>query len=233
MQAKAAVALAPYMVVLTVTTGLVEAASLLTLGPVFTAMQTGNVLFLGFGLVGEGGLSVAAPAVSLGAFVAGAVIGARLETRLEADRHRWFVIALLVEALLVAVAAGTAWGLHPVHRAPTARHLATIAVLSTAMGIRNVTSLRVRVPDLPTTLVTRAMTALMAGSALGHDALLARGRAATARRAASVGAMFAGGLAGAAWVHAGWPVAGLLLVASAAVLLVAVAYVPRPRLYTD
>ncbi|MFJ9641630.1 YoaK family protein [Streptomyces sp. NPDC004244] len=232
MQAKAAVALVPYMVVLTVATGLVEAASLLTLGPVFTAMQTGNVLFLGFGLVGEGGLSVAAPAVSLAAFLAGALFGSRLETRLETDRHRWFVIALLAEALLVAAAAATAWGLHPVHRAPTPRHLATIAVLATAMGVRNVTTLRVQVPDLPTTLVTRAMTTLVAGSALGHDALLARGPTATVRRAASVGAMFAGGVAGAAWVHAGWPVAGLLLVASAVVLLVAVAYVPRPRLYT-
>ena len=57
--------LAPLMAALTLATGLLEAASLLALGPVFTAMQTGNVLFLAFGSVGEGGLSVVAPATSL------------------------------------------------------------------------------------------------------------------------------------------------------------------------
>ncbi|AXE27551.1 DUF1275 domain-containing protein [Streptomyces globosus] len=220
------------MAVLTLTTGLVEAVSLLALGPVFTAMQTGNVLFFAFGLVGEGGLSVVAPAVSLGAFTAGAVGGARLETRLEAGRHRWFILSLVAEAVLVGAAAVAVWGVPPVHQAPTGRHLAAIGVLSAAMGIRNVTSLRLQVPDLPTTLVTRAMTALLAGSLLGRDSFLARGTAATARRAASVGAMFAGGLAGALWVHAGWPVSGLLLVAAGILLAVAAAYVPKPHLHT-
>ncbi|RSS78995.1 DUF1275 family protein, partial [Streptomyces sp. WAC06614] len=42
------------MVVLTGVTGLVEAVSLLALGPVFNAMQTGNLLFLSFGVVGAG-----------------------------------------------------------------------------------------------------------------------------------------------------------------------------------
>ncbi|MBD3578075.1 DUF1275 domain-containing protein [Streptomyces sp. KD18] len=220
------------MVVLTLTTGLVEAASLLALGPVFTAMQTGNVLFFAFGLAGEGGLSVVAPATSLGAFVAGAVAGARLETRLEADRHRWFVLSLVAEAVLVGAAAVAVWGVAAVHRAPTGRHLAAVGLLSAAMGIRNVTSLRLQVPDLPTTLVTRAMTALLAGSPLGRDSFLARGTAATARRAASVGAMFAGGLAGALWIHADRPVSGLLLLTAGTLLVVAAAYVPGPHLHT-
>ncbi|MEV7612741.1 YoaK family protein [Streptomyces sp. NPDC089799] len=227
-----AASLTALMALLTVVTGLVEAASLLALGTVFTGMQTGNVLFLAFGTLGEGGLSVVGPATSLGAFVLGALAAARLERRLEAERHRWFVIALLIEAVLVAGAAVTAWDLPPVRSSPTGRHLATIALLAATMGMRNVTAMRVSVPDMPTTLATRAMTAFVAGSALGHDPAFGHARGATARRAGSVVAMFAGGLAGALCIHRGWPLQSLLLTAAALSLLAALARVPQPRLAT-
>ncbi|QES52778.1 DUF1275 domain-containing protein [Streptomyces venezuelae] len=217
------------MAVLTLATGMLEAASLLALGPVFTAMQTGNVLFFAFGTVGAGGLSTVAPATSLVAFVVGAVAGARVEWRLEEQRFRWFLIALLWEAGMVAVAAVTAWGLEPVRSAPSGRHLATIAVLSAAMGVRNVTAMRVSVPDMPTTLVTRAMTAFVGGSLLGHDPAFGHTRGATARRAGSVVAMFAGGLVGAACLHHGVPVHILLLGAAGLALLTGLAYLPFPH----
>ena len=53
---------------LTVVTGLVDAISFLGLGHIFTANMTGNVVFLGFGIAGSGGLQVVAPLVSLGSF---------------------------------------------------------------------------------------------------------------------------------------------------------------------
>ncbi|MFF5449365.1 YoaK family protein [Streptomyces sp. NPDC012888] len=220
------------MAVLTLNVGLIEAVSFLALGPVFTGMQTGNVLFLAFGTVGAGGLSVVAPATSVAAFVVGAVTAARLEGWLEQRGHRWFIAGMLVEAALLAVAACVARGLEPVHSAPTGRHLATIAVLSGAMGLRNVTAMRVSVPDMPTTLVTRAMTAFLGGSLLGHDAAFGHGPGATARRSASVLTMFAGGLAGAAWLHGGRPPAALLLCSAGVVLLVATASVRLPRLHS-
>jgi uncharacterized membrane protein YoaK (UPF0700 family) len=40
--------------------------------------MTGNVVLLGFGIAGSGGLPVLAPVVSLGAFLVGAVAGALL-----------------------------------------------------------------------------------------------------------------------------------------------------------
>jgi uncharacterized membrane protein YoaK (UPF0700 family) len=46
------------LVVLTVTTGLVDAVSVLGLGQVFTANMTGNVVFLGFAAVGAPGFSI-------------------------------------------------------------------------------------------------------------------------------------------------------------------------------
>jgi hypothetical protein len=50
--------LPPLLLLLTVVTGLVDAASYLKLGHVFVANMTGNVVFLGFAIAGAGGLSI-------------------------------------------------------------------------------------------------------------------------------------------------------------------------------
>ena len=59
--------LARTLLVLTFTTGLVDATSYLGLGHVFAANMTGNIVFLGFGIAGSGGLPVVAPLISLAA----------------------------------------------------------------------------------------------------------------------------------------------------------------------
>src|ERR1700729_901598 len=64
-------ALPPVLLALTLTTGLIDAASYLGLGHVFTANMTGNIVLLGFGLAHAGGLPVLAPAISLAAFLIG------------------------------------------------------------------------------------------------------------------------------------------------------------------
>ena len=46
------------LLVLTVTTGLIDAVSYLALGHVFTANMTGNVVFLAFAIAGAPGLSI-------------------------------------------------------------------------------------------------------------------------------------------------------------------------------
>ncbi|MER7462276.1 YoaK family protein [Streptomyces sp. NPDC097981] len=220
------------MVVLTAVTGMIEAVSLLALGPVFTAMQTGNVLFLAFGAAGQGHLPTLSPAVSLAAFALGAVCGARLEAASEARGRRWFVIGLALEAGLILVAAGAGWGVTPRFGDPTARHMAVAALLACAMGMRNVTSMRVNVPGVPTTLVTRSMAFVLGGSALGRDSAFGYGTAAWVRRAAAILAMFTGGLAGALLVGAGWPVNWLLVPAAGMVLATGLAYLPQPGLHT-
>ncbi|MEU9375090.1 YoaK family protein [Streptomyces sp. NPDC048255] len=224
--------LAALMIVLTAVTGLVEAVSLLALGPVFTAMQTGNVLFLAFGVAREGNLPALPSAVSLLAFVLGAVGGARLESVAEARGWRWMGIGLYAEAALVVAAAATGWDLVPRYGGPTARHMVVTALLATAMGFRNVTSMRVDLPGVPTTLVTRSMTALVGGSALGRDAAFGYGTSGWVRRGLAVLAMFAGGLAGALLVRAGWTVGELLLPAAVVVSSAALAHRRLPRLHT-
>ena len=66
------------LLVLTATTGIVGAVSYLGLGHVFTANLTGNVVLLGFALVGSPGFLIVPPLVSLGGFLIGAVGGGRL-----------------------------------------------------------------------------------------------------------------------------------------------------------
>src|SRR5437588_1178107 len=66
------------LLALTFTTGLVDAVSYLALGRVFTANMTGNIVLLGFGIAGSGGLPVVAPLVSLACFLLGAGAGGGL-----------------------------------------------------------------------------------------------------------------------------------------------------------
>ncbi|MFJ3877605.1 YoaK family protein [Streptomyces sp. NPDC090077] len=218
------------LLVLTWVTGLIEAVSLLALGPVFTAMQTGNVLFLAFGTAHEGNLPALASGVSLVCFAVGAVCAARLEGAAQARDRHWFVIGLAVEAGLILAAACVGWGVPPRYGKPAAQHLVTAGLLAVAMGFRNVTSMRVNLPGVPTTLVTRSMTAFLGGSALGRDSAFGYGTGAWGRRAWAVSAMFAGGLTGALLVRAGWTVNWLLLPASAVVCGVAVTYLRQPVL---
>lgn len=221
------------MLALTAMTGLIEAVSLLALGPVFTAMQTGNVLFLAFGAAHQGQLPTLPSAVSLAAFGAGAVCGARMESAAEGRGWRWMGMGLYCEAALIVAAAAAGWTVAPRYgRAAGTPHLVAAGLLAVAMGIRNVTSMRVNLPGVPTTLVTRSMTGLMGGSVLGQDAAFGYGTSAWVRRGLAVLAMFAGGLAGAALVRAGWTVGELLLPAAVVATAVALLHRAMPRLHT-
>ena len=59
--------LPPLFLVLTLVTGVVDATSYLSLGHVFVANMTGNIVFLGFGIAGAGGISVWASLTALAA----------------------------------------------------------------------------------------------------------------------------------------------------------------------
>ncbi|HUA11309.1 MAG TPA: YoaK family protein [Solirubrobacteraceae bacterium] len=181
--------LARALLVLTATTGLVDAVSYLGLGHVFTANMTGNIVLLGFGIAGSGGLPVLAPLVSLGAFLAGAAAGGVFIGRL-ADRHPALVAralacetALLAVAAVVAAAATVAPG--------TAAAYVLIVLMACAMGIRNATVRRIAVPDLTTTVLTMTLTGLAAESRIAGGS----GKG-SARRTAAVLAMLAGAIAG-------------------------------------
>jgi uncharacterized membrane protein YoaK (UPF0700 family) len=187
--------LARALLALTFSTGLVDAVSFLGLGHVFTANMTGNVVLLGFGLAGGSGLPVLAPIVSLAAFLAGAFIGGRIQTRFGAVRPRHLTVALACEAVLIAAALIYALCVSP---APgTIAGGILIAVLAAAMGVRNAAVRSLGVPDLTTTVLTLTLTGLAA------DAGTSGARRSSPRRAAAVIAMLAGALTGALLVKTG------------------------------
>src|SRR3954451_5847352 len=97
--------LARALLVLTFTTGIVDAVSYLGLGRVFTANMTGNIVFLGFGIAGSGGLPVLAPLVSLGSFLLGAGGGGVRGGRRGARHPAHIARALAVEVSLIGMAA--------------------------------------------------------------------------------------------------------------------------------
>jgi uncharacterized membrane protein YoaK (UPF0700 family) len=208
------------LLLLTFSTGVVDAISYLGLGRVFTGNMTGNVVLLGFGIAGSGGLPVVGPIVSLAAFLVGSGAGGVLAAW-TAERHaRHISIALAIEialaltATIVAAAADV--------RPSSFSADVVIALLALAMGVRNATVRRLAVPDLTTTVLTMTLTALAAESRL-----VGGSGQGSVRRSAAVLAMGLGGIAGALLVKIGL-VPPLLAVAALA-LLAALAYVPVAR----
>jgi len=178
------------LLVLTFTTGLVDAVSYLGLGRVFTANMTGNIVLLGFGIAGSNGLPVVAPLVSLGAFLLGAGAGGVLVKRMEKRHPALVARALGIEVSLLAVAALIA---ATTNIAPaTGAGYAVIALLASAMGVRNATVRRIAVPDLTTTVLTMTLTGLAADSRFAGGS-----GTGSLRRSAAVAAMLLGAVSGA------------------------------------
>ena len=212
--------LARALLVLTFTTGLVDAVSYLGLGHVFTANMTGNIVFLGFGIAGSGGLPVVAPLISLGSFLLGAGGGGVLAERM-GDRHPEHIArALAIEVSLLGVAAVLAAAVDVRPNAVSGD--VVIALLAFAMGVRNATVRRIGVPDLTTTVLTMTLTGLAADSPAAGGS----GKG-SVRRVAAVLAMLTGALAGALLLKTSLV---LPLVAAAALALVTwLVYVPAAR----
>jgi uncharacterized membrane protein YoaK (UPF0700 family) len=212
--------LARALLVLTFSTGLVDAVSYLGLGRVFTANMTGNIVLLGFGIAGSGGLPVVAPLVSLGAFLVGSAAGGRLAARTGDRRAQHVARAFGIEIALVLVTAFVAAAANV--RPSTLAGDAVIALLAVAMGVRNATVRRLGVPDLTTTVLTMTLTGLAA------DSRVAGGSGdGSARRIAAVLAMLCGALAGALLLEIS--LVPPLLAAAALALLAVLVYVPVAR----
>jgi uncharacterized membrane protein YoaK (UPF0700 family) len=178
------------LLALTLTTGLIDAASYLGLGHVFTANMTGNIVLLGFGLAGAGGLPVVAPLISLGAFLLGAGAGGRLGLGIAERHERVVLIGVGSEVALLAIAAILALAIHV--QVGSASAYAIIALVAVAMGVRNAIVRKLAVPDLTTTVLTLTLTGIAADTAGG----LASASQST-RRLSAVGAMLLGAFIGA------------------------------------
>src|SRR5260221_3375848 len=188
----------PYALLgMTVVTGLVDAVSFLSLGHVFTANTTGNVVFLAFAAAHVSGLSIARSLTALLAFLVGAILGGRIMTRANADSQiRFAAQAFLLEVAFLFTASVSGIGYLVDLFEHSFQPFALIALTALAMGTRNAAARKLAIPDLTTTVLTLTITGI------GADSSLAKGNnPRLARRVASVAAMFLGAALGAVVVR--------------------------------
>jgi uncharacterized membrane protein YoaK (UPF0700 family) len=202
------------MLVLTVLAGVVDAVSILSLGRVFVANMTGNVVFVGFALGGATGFSLSASLSALAGFLAGAAMSGAAVDRLGSHRGRLLAIvgagelALVLVAVLVVAIAGP--------QLDTGVRVGTAALLALAMGAQNAAVRHLSVFDLTTTVLTMTLT--------GFAADIRRGdRFAIVRRVLAIAAMLAGAIAGTVLVLDVSTAAALGLAAALLALVVAYA----------
>jgi uncharacterized membrane protein YoaK (UPF0700 family) len=188
----------PYALLgMTVVTGLVDAVSFLSLGHVFTANMTGNIVLLAFATAHVSGLSIARSLTALLSFLIGAIFGGRIMARAGADSQiRFAAQAFVLEVVFLSVASFCSIG----YRSDLLEHsfqpFALIALTALAMGTRNAAVRKLAIPDLTTTVLTLTITGI------GADSSLANGNnPRLARRVESVVAMFLGAALGAVIIH--------------------------------
>jgi uncharacterized membrane protein YoaK (UPF0700 family) len=180
------------LVAMTLVTGLVDAFSYLLLGHVFVANMTGNVVLLGFALVGAPGFSIAASAVAIASFGLGALVGGRIATLIGGDRGRLLSTAAGMQVVLFATSVVlAALSGHPI---AAAYRYPLIVVLALSMGIQNAAARKLAVPDLTTTVLTLTITGIAADSALAGGKGSKAGRRVIAVAAMLVGAIVGGAL---------------------------------------
>jgi uncharacterized membrane protein YoaK (UPF0700 family) len=178
---------------MTAVTGLLDAVSFLSLGHIFTANMTGNVVILAFAVAHAPGVSLTRSLTALVAFFVGAAVGGRILIRARTDdllRSALLIFALEIAFLATAMLA--ALGHSSVLQDSSATLYTIIVCTALAMGMRNAAVRKLGVADLTTTVLTLTITGLAADSSLAGGS-----NSHWQRRLAAVLAMFAGAAIGA------------------------------------
>ena len=188
------------LVALSLSSGIYEAIAFLSFGKVFTAFQTGNIVFLGVGVAGTrppAGPNPVSVIISLVAFAVGAALAMRLlrasgaETDVEgAHFFVWprrvsltLAVALILQVVFLAVWLATAES--------TGRTYFLVAVNALAMGMQMNAVRSLHVPGTSTTAFTATFISLVNGTATWS-----LGRPAARRLLGGTAAMAVGGYIG-------------------------------------
>jgi len=208
------------LLLLTFSTGLVDAISVLVLGHVFVANMTGNVIFLGFWFAPHTVVDMTAALVAFVSFVTGAVLGGRLSRHLDGNVRRWFTVALSVEVVVLATLAilsGT--GVLDYH---DNTKLILIAGLALTFGSQAATARQFGIQELSTTVLTTTIVGI------GFDSRVAGGTGHRERlRYSVVLTMCAGALVGATLTR--WFVAPVIGLSAIVVAVAAAVFRFGPR----
>ncbi len=193
------------LLLLTASTGAIDAVSYLSLDKVFTGNMTGNVLFLGFALMGVAGIPFLNNAIALLGFVIGSILSGRIVPRGGAKGFPRASAWLLVAGGALAIVLAVVWTVvgdlpHPV--------LLTITfLLAAVMGAQVGAVKPIGNSDLSTVVVTNTLANLSRDSRLGGG----KGQA-WIQRVLAVVAMGVGAAIGAGAIHL-WSGAAALFVA--------------------
>ena len=188
----------PYTLLgMTAVTGLVDAVSFLSLGRVFTANMTGNIVILAFATARVSGLSIAYSLTALLSFLVGAIFGGRIMARADADSQiRFAAQASLLEVVFLFAASFCSIGYSSDLLEHSFQPFVLIVLTALAMGMRNAAVRKLAIPDLTTTVLTLTITGI------GADSSIANGNnPRLARRVESVVALFLGAALGAVIIH--------------------------------
>jgi uncharacterized membrane protein YoaK (UPF0700 family) len=200
------------LLLLTFSTGLVDAISVLVLGHVFVANMTGNVIFLGFWFAPRTVVDMTAALVAFVSFVTGAILGGRLTRHLDGDVRRWLTVALGIEVVTLAtlsILSGA--GVLDYH---DNTKLILIAGLALTFGSQAATARQFSIQELSTTVLTTTIVGI------GFDSRVAGGTGQREKlRYGVVLTMCAGALVGATLTR--WFVAPVIALAAVVVALAA------------
>lgn len=148
------------LVLLTLTTGAIDASCFLHLGNVFSSVITGNLVLLGVAAATQSASLAIHSGVALAGYSAGVLIGAPIATRRARGGETWplSVSVTLVAEFCVLAAFSVGWELTGGRPGSTAQVL-LIAALAVAMGIQ---SAAVRqLGGMSTTYLTGTLTAVV------------------------------------------------------------------------
>jgi uncharacterized membrane protein YoaK (UPF0700 family) len=159
------------LLLLTFVTGLVDAASFLGLGHIFTANMTGNVLFMAFATTGVSSLSIARLGTAFSAALAGGVIARHLDTRMFwSRRNERLAFGFAVETILLTISAATSTSLMTSILGADRALFAVITATGIAMGLRNGTVRRLALPNFSAAALKLAVVGMAFDSRLGGGA---------------------------------------------------------------
>lgn len=211
----------PGLYALTLSTGVVDAVSFLALDRVFTGNMTGNVLFIGFGLVGVGGIPLLNNLVALLGFMAGTFLCARI-IRGHTHESRLPTINLLVLTISAGFATLVALVWAALGKLPEPGLIVVTALLAVVMGAQAAGVRATGIKDVPTIVITSTLANLAIESHLaGGPGDKWR------RRLIAVLAMIAGAALGALIVRYGGGAPAMFF--AAVVMLLGVALLGRAR----
>jgi uncharacterized membrane protein YoaK (UPF0700 family) len=153
------------VVIVTLTTGALDATTFLLLGKVFSSVITGNLVLLGVSAATASSAEAVHSGLALAGYAAGVAVGARLVAGGE-PRAIWprsVTVTLGVE-LCVLVAFCVGWELS--HGRPGgAAQLALLVLAAAAMGMRS-TAIR-KLGQMSTTYLTSTLTGVVGSLAIG------------------------------------------------------------------